>query len=122
MQTWQIDFWERVALEVGLRDYWKVAVVFRIDAKKVRRKLLRRHTVMIRNPHSADVTWSVFGQWHREDGPAREYANGKEWWRNGQRHREDGPAMESPYGKSWYLSGKKYTFLEFAREIVRRNK
>ena len=30
------------------------------------------------------------GQFHREDGPAVEYANGiKEWHLNGERHREE---------------------------------
>ncbi len=35
------------------------------------------------------------GQFHREDGPAIEYANGdKFWYFNGMRHRVDGPAEE----------------------------
>jgi hypothetical protein len=39
--------------------------------------------------------WYLNGQYHREDGPAVELANGyKEWWLNGQYHREDGPAVE----------------------------
>ena len=45
---------------------------------------------------------------HREDGPAIEYAAGdKEWWVDGKRHREDGPAIEhAAGGKEWYLNGK----------------
>ncbi|MDB4317795.1 hypothetical protein N9973_00700 [bacterium] len=43
---------------------------------------------------------------HREDGPAIEYADGdKEWWVNGKRHREDGPAIEQEDVKSWYIKG-----------------
>ena len=46
------------------------------------------------------------GQYHREDGPAIEYANGtKFWYRNDQRHREDGPAIERANGnKCWYIN------------------
>ncbi|AFU69171.1 hypothetical protein P700755_002397 [Psychroflexus torquis ATCC 700755] len=48
---------------------------------------------------------------HREDGPAVEYANGdKYWFINDVRHREDGPAIENFNGvKWWYLNGKEYT-------------
>lgn len=49
-------------------------------------------------------------KYHRVDGPAIEYANGrKEWWLNGNRHRLDGPAID--YGdnigdrKEWYVNG-----------------
>ena len=47
-------------------------------------------------------------QLHREDGPAREYANGsKYWYINGKCHRENGPAIEYANGtKSWYLNGQ----------------
>ena len=52
--------------------------------------------------------WYQDGKLHREDGPAREYANGsKEWWVNGKLHREDGPAVERTNGsKEWWLNGK----------------
>jgi hypothetical protein len=34
------------------------------------------------------------GQFHREDGPAREWTNGsKEWWINDAIRRIDGPAV-----------------------------
>ena len=47
-------------------------------------------------------------QFHREDGPAVEYANGtKCWYRNDQLHREDGPAVEYAHGtKYWYFRDK----------------
>ena len=50
------------------------------------------------------------GQLHREDGPARVYADGtKAWWINGLRHKEDGPAVEYADGtKYWYLNGKRH--------------
>ena len=54
---------------------------------------------------------------HREDGPAREWANGdKVWYLNGKLHREDGPAREYADGtKSWYLNGKEVTEEEHKR-------
>jgi hypothetical protein len=47
------------------------------------------------------------GEFHRLDGPAKEFENGnKEWWFNGVIHREDGPAAISPSGeKLWYFYG-----------------
>jgi hypothetical protein len=52
--------------------------------------------------------WYYNGNFHREDGPAVEYADGtKEWWLNGNCHREDGPACEWSDGtKSWFLNDK----------------
>ena len=45
--------------------------------------------------------------WHRENGPAVEFANGhKEWYQNNQLHRTDGPAVEWASGaRSWYQNG-----------------
>jgi len=50
------------------------------------------------------------GKFHREDGPAREYSNGrKEWYKNGKLHRENGPAVEYENGsKEWYINGKRH--------------
>ena len=52
--------------------------------------------------------WQLKGKYHREDGPAIEWADGsKAWYRNGKRHRVDGPAIEYVDGsKSWCLNGK----------------
>jgi hypothetical protein len=52
--------------------------------------------------------WYLNDQFHREDGPAVEYADGwKEWWVNDQLHREDGPAIEYVNGsKEWWLNGQ----------------
>jgi len=54
------------------------------------------------------IIWYLNGKRHREDGPAREWADGgKEWYLNGKRHREDGPAREWADGsKEWWLNGK----------------
>jgi len=51
--------------------------------------------------------WKLNGKYHREDGPAAEYADGdKAWYLHGMRHRKDGPAYEGANGdKSWYLHG-----------------
>ena len=48
--------------------------------------------------------YNDLNQYHREDGPAIEYADGTKWWyRNGLCHREDGPAVEYADGdKRWY--------------------
>lgn len=45
---------------------------------------------------------------HREDGPAIEFASGhKEWYVNDKHHRTDGPAVEWANGaKFWFISGK----------------
>ena len=62
------------------------------------------------------------GQYHREDGPAIEWANGdKSWFLNGNRHREDGPAIEYANGdKSWYLDGKQITEQEFNNLMLKK--
>lgn len=55
------------------------------------------------------------GKYHREDGPAVEYANGlKAWYINGKYHREDGPAIEFASGfKEWYINDKYMTEDQF---------
>jgi len=67
--------------------------------------------------------WYRNGEWHREDGPAIEYANGdKYWYRNGQYHREDGPAIEWANGtKFWYLNNIFYTESEYKAEMTKRS-
>lgn len=40
--------------------------------------------------------------YHRDDGPAIEWANGsKAWFRDGDCHRDDGPAIEEAGGRIW---------------------
>jgi hypothetical protein len=48
-------------------------------------------------------------QFHREDGPAIEYASGEKcWYIDDKLHREDGPAVELANGrKCWYINGKR---------------
>ena len=53
-------------------------------------------------------TWkNERGHFHRDDGPAIEYADGtKYWYRDGKLHREDGPAIESARkSKYWCHEG-----------------
>jgi len=54
--------------------------------------------------------YNDLNQFHREDGPAIEHADGdKHWFRNDQIHREDGPACEYADGKKEYwLLGIQY--------------
>ena len=48
------------------------------------------------------------GEFHRDEGPAQEIANGtKFWYKHGLRHREDGPAVELADGtKHWWLNNR----------------
>ena len=57
--------------------------------------------------------------WHRENGPAIEYADGsKSWWQNGLLHRTDGPAIEWPSGnKAWYINGVRLSEAEFNQRV-----
>ena len=57
-----------------------------------------------------DQEWWVNGQRHREDGPAIVRANGsQEWWVNGDLHREDGPAEIYANGSQcWYFNGQRH--------------
>ena len=66
---------------------------------------------------NGDKFWYLNGKWHREDGPALEYANGdKTWYLNDKRHREDGPAIEYTGGyKAWYLNNNRVTEEEHKR-------
>lgn len=50
------------------------------------------------------------GEFHRENGPAREWSIGrKEWYQNGKLHRTDGPASEGLHGScTWYVNGKRH--------------
>ena len=64
---------------------------------------------------NGDKQWYLNGKYHREDGPAIEWAAGsKTWFLNGNLHREDGPAIEfADGGKEWYLNGEQLTEEEF---------
>ena len=63
------------------------------------------------------------GWYHREDGPAIEWADGtKTWCINGLFHREDGPAIEHADGyKIWSINGMKYSEEEFNKKIKELN-
>jgi len=77
---------------------------------------MKTYTVIVDS--SGTICWyNECGQYHREDGPAYEGADGdKAWYLNGQRHREDGPAVELADGyKAWWLNGQFLTEEEFNR-------
>jgi hypothetical protein len=58
------------------------------------------------------------GQLHRTNGPAIEWADGKEWWQNGLLHRTNGPAIESTNGyKAWYINGQPVTETQFNQRV-----
>lgn len=48
------------------------------------------------------------GEYHRENGPAVIFPDGRQgWYRNGQLHRDDGPAIIRPDGRrEWLIKGK----------------
>jgi hypothetical protein len=53
--------------------------------------------------------WKLDGKYHRDDGPAIEWANGgKSWYQHGKYHRDDGPAIDVNGDKSWYQHGKRH--------------
>jgi hypothetical protein len=64
--------------------------------------------------------WYLNNKYHREDGPAVEYADGsKVWWLNGKLHRVDGPAVEGANGsKGWWLNGNFIYALEPIGEYI----
>ena len=72
---------------------------------------------------NGDKFWFQKGEFHREDGPAIECADGyKEWYHNGELHREDGPAREFPDGrKEWWIEDRLVTE-EKHKNWVRRKK
>ena len=71
-----------------------------------------------------DKYWYMNGKLHREDGPAIEYANGsKYWYMNGKCHRDNGPAIECADGrKYWFINDKQYSEQEFNDYIKNQNR
>ena len=69
-------------------------------------------------------SWYLNGKYHREDGPACEYADGtKSWYLNGKRHREDGPAIEWDNGsKFWFLNGEEFSKKKWKKRIKKIHK
>jgi len=69
------------------------------------------NTKLIRADYDSHTIWfNDKKQYHREDGPAIEWKNGrKEWFYKGRLHRGDGPAVEQPNGKNeWYYLGMRF--------------
>ncbi len=45
------------------------------------------YTVLVHD--NGDIDWMLDGRLHREDGPAREFKDGSQfWYKNGELHRE----------------------------------
>ena len=67
------------------------------DWCKDKTKLASLNKRMLRINRDGDKYWYLNGKYHRQNGPAVEYANGdRVWYLNGQLHRENGPAVEYP--------------------------
>ena len=68
--------------------------------------------------------WYINGKRYREDGPAVENSDGTRiWYKNGFLHRDDGPAIEYEDGRySYYLNGKRYFKKEYLKEIEKIKK
>jgi hypothetical protein len=62
-------------------------------------------------------------KYHREEGPALEFADGTNEWRiNGKIHREDGPAVIYSDGqKIWFIDDKQLTEKEFNKFLQNKN-
>lgn len=59
--------------------------------------------------YDGTVVWRLpNGDWHREDGPAILYPDGREsWYMNDLPHRIGGPAIVSEEGaKQWFINGQ----------------
>jgi len=67
-----------------------------------------------------DNYYNDLNQLHREDGPAIEWADGdKAWYRNDLLHREDGSAVEIANGnKRWFFRDKQI-FCETNEEFLK---
>lgn len=56
------------------------------------------------------TVWYKGNDYHRLDGPAMEYHNGRtEWWVEGKRHHTNGPAITTADGTLyWFLNGVRH--------------
>ena len=83
---------------------------------------MTEYKVKVYDTHT--VWYNLEGKYHRENGPAIEWADGRKYWYiNGEPHRTDGPALEYADGtKSWYINGKEYSEQEFNEYIKKQNK
>jgi len=66
-----------------------------------------------------NIQYTLYGELHREDGPAFIHADGTQmWWLNGKCHREDGPATIWEDGSQfWYINGKIYDFDDYCKQL-----
>ena len=89
---------------------------------KKMKKLHREDGPAVEWADGKNKDWYLNGKRHREDGPAIECSNGtKFWYLNGKLHREDGPAIEGAYGsKSWYLNGQELSKAEWEKRVMKK--
>ena len=68
----------------------------------------------------AVVYRNELGQYHRDGGPAIEYANGtKHYFINGKRHREGGPAVVYIDGnEEWWVDGNRVRWKMIEIDVV----
>jgi len=74
----------------------------------IKSKEYTRRLKCIENPRFDILKeYRLDGVLHRDDGPAKIYANGSQiWFRNNKRHRDDGPAVICVDGcRHWYKNG-----------------
>ena len=63
--------------------------------------------IVITENDNGDKLYQLGDLFHREDGPAIEWASGcKGWLQHGKYHRLDGPAFESSEGCTWWFMGE----------------
>lgn len=86
-------------------NYW-----FEIDNKEYFWYILQGYEIIADEEW---VTWRLNDRYHRTDGPAIIWADGRLDWRlNGQLHRTDGPAIINASGtQEWWLNGSRFTGL-----------
>ena len=65
-----------------------------------------------------DKSWYLNGFLNRSDGPAVDFKESKRWCKNNKLHRIDGPAIENSNGiKLWFLNGEEYSEEEHKRLV-----
>jgi hypothetical protein len=70
-------------------------------------------------------TWSLNGEYHRENGPAYiDTLNGYKAWRiHGKRHRIDGPAVINANGiEEWWVDNKRWDLKDIPHNLELQQK
>lgn len=85
----------------------------------------KKKPVILRKENERYITYTLRGQYHREDGPAFTYKNSGEecWYKHGSLHREDGPAITNQSGNGhnlYYIDNRNLTAEQFNNEKKKR--